>query len=465
MAQSHRVRSLAILFLKLGILGFGGPQAHIALQHEEAVVRRGWLSEEAFTEGLALCEMLPGPASTQMGIYLGYLRAGHWGAIVSGVCFIAPAYLIVLLLSWGYFRFQGLPQVHALFLGVSPVVTAIVIAFCWTLGQKVLKDWKRRILTIVVLLTTAFTSVSVLLQFLVCGLLGCLWFRSPPSPPNQASGNQSALDQSTLDQSASPRQSGQSEELGEFGEFGKTGGPFRRLPLPLHRNPTKPLMGKTIGRTIGKTMPAWFWSASFLPFGGMAFVTPLSDFWGFDRLREFALPLMLFFLKVGSFIFGGGLVIIPLLEFEVVERFQWLTHTEFIHGVAIGQLSPGPVVLTAAFVGYKVAGVAGSLIATIAIFLPSFLFILLATPLLLRIRQNPWIKAFLQGVTPATLGAITAASLPIAQASLMQSEGAETLIAFGILSGSLIALIHFKTPTWQLVSIGAIVGLSLGHFY
>ena len=155
-------------------------------------------------------------------------------------------------------------------------------------------------------------------------------------------------------------------------------------------------------------------------------------------------------------------MIIPLLEFEVVERLQWLTHTEFINGVAIGQLTPGPVVLTAAFVGYKVAGVSGSLIATIAIFLPSFLFILLATPILLRLRQNPWIKAFLQGVTPAVLGATSAAVLPIAQASLIQSHWPQTLIALGILSASLLALIRFKIPTWHLVPAGAIVGLVLG---
>ncbi len=422
MAQPNRLRSLAGLFLKLGTIGFGGPQAHIALQHEEAVVRRKWLTEEAFAEGLALCEMLPGPASTQMGIYLGYVQAGPWGAIVSGVCFIAPAYLIVLFLSWGYFHFQNLPQVSALFLGVSPVVTAIVLAFCWKLGEKVLKGWQRITLTIVVFLTTALTSFSILLQFLICGFLGCFWFRSPPSPPQQ---------------SAPP------PEVPETPETPDGATPTGSAPY---------------GLALGRLMPAWV-----LPFVGTTLsVTSLSSFWGFDRLREFALPLAIFFLKVGSLIFGGGLVIIPLLEFEVVERLQWLTHTEFINGVAIGQLTPGPVVLTAAFVGYKVAGVSGSLIATIAIFLPSFLFILLATPILLRLRQNPWIKAFLQGVTPAVLGATSAAVLPIAQASLIQSHWPQTLIALGILSASLLALIRFKIPTWQLVPAGAIVGLVLG---
>jgi chromate transporter len=427
MSKFHSLKSLAALFLRLGTFGFGGPQAHIALQHEEMVVRRQWLTEEAFTEGLALCEMLPGPASTQMGIYLGYIRAGHWGAIVSGLCFIAPAYLIVLFLSWGYFRFQNLPQVSALFLGVSPVVTAIVLAFCWQLGQKVLKGWQRITLTIVVFLMTTLTSVSILLQFLACGLLGCLWFRSPPpdqsSPSSPPSGGTTGAEDSSM----------------AFSSPSSLSFPRRKLAYS------------------DRTLFAWL-----LPFlGTTASVTSLSSFWGFDRLREFGLPLGLFFLKVGSFIFGGGLVIIPLLESEVVEQFQWLTHTEFINGVAIGQLSPGPVVLTAAFVGYKVAGVLGSLIATIAIFLPSFLFILLATPLLLRLRQNPSIKAFLQGVTPGVLGAIAAASLPIAQASLLYAHWPQTLIALSIFTASLVGLIRFKIPTWQLVPAGAILGLGL----
>ncbi|MEO0377638.1 MAG: chromate transporter, partial [Cyanobacteria bacterium P01_A01_bin.17] len=130
----------------------------------------------------------------------------------------------------------------------------------------------------------------------------------------------------------------------------------------------------------------------------------LSSFWGLERTNDFRWLLVAFFLRVGSFIFGGGLVIIPPLEFEVVERLQWLNQAEFINGVAIGQLSPGPVVLTAAFVGYKVAGVLGAFVASVAIFTPSFAFIMLASPILLRLRQNAWVQAFFKGVMPAVLG-------------------------------------------------------------
>jgi chromate transporter len=444
---SQRLQTLAAVFLKLGTVGFGGPQAHIALQHEEAVVRRHWLTEDQFTEGLALCEMLPGPASTQMGIYLGYLQAGKIGAIVSGFCFIAPAFLIVLALSWGYFQFQGLPQLDALFLGISPVVTAIVLAFCWTLGKKVLKDWQRCAIAIGVFSLTAFTSMSILFQFLLAGLLGTLWFRSPPPPPNASAVNAPVVtDPSLADVSLqTPRDS--------FDRFLDSIGTSR--------------IGKLIsqiGRFVGRKRSQPLWGVFLVPVFAISSTLSLSPFWGIDRCKTFGLPLALFFLKVGSLIYGGGLVIIPLLEFEVVERFQWLTHTEFINGVAIGQLSPGPVVLTAAFVGYKVAGVLGALIATIAIFLPSFIFIMAAAPVLLRLRHNAKIKAFLQGVTPAVLGAIVAAAIPIAQASLFQPNLADGFLAGVVLGASLFALLTWKTPPWQLVLAGAIVGL-LWHYW
>jgi len=138
-------------------------------------------------------------------------------------------------------------------------------------------------------------------------------------------------------------------------------------------------------------------------------VLTLSSFWGWERIGDYFGPLLALFLKTGTLIFGGGLVIIPLLEYEVVERLQWLTRSEFINGIAIGQLSPGPVVLTAAFIGFKVAGLRGALVASISIFTPSFLFIMAGAPILLRIRQNLWVQAFLKAVRPAVLGAIAAA--------------------------------------------------------
>ncbi len=388
---STRLRTLAALFFKLGVIGFGGPQAHLAMMNDEAVIRRNWLTSQQFTEGMAMCEMLPGPASTQMGIYIGYLLGGQIGALVTGFCFIFPAFLIVLLLSWGYFEFQQLPQIEALFLGFSPVVTAIILAFCWKLSKKSLTDNVARAIAVCVFLISLFSQFSILLQFIIAGLAG-LWFYY------------------FQDRSSSSR------NLSIFP-------PFAFLV-------TIPQETLTV-----------------------------SSFWGVERIGEFFIPLSWFFLKVGSFIFGGGLVIIPLLEFNVVNQFHWLTSTEFISGVAIGQLSPGPVVLTAAFVGYKVAGVLGAIAASVAIFTPSFAFIMIAAPLLVQVRRSARVRAFLQGVTPGVVGAIAAATVPLLNTALSRSTVFESVIAVTIALGALVALLRYKTPTWILVPSGAIIGL------
>lgn len=407
--MKDRLKELAQIFLKLGTIGFGGPQAHIAMQNDEVVVRRQWITQEQFTDGMAVCEMLPGPASTQMGIYIGYVRAGQIGALVAGLCFIAPAFLIVVALSWGYFAFQGIPQIQDLFLGISPVVVAIILGFCWKLGKKSIKNVPAALIAIAVFLTTVMTSTNILLQFVVAGCIG-LWLYGPR-------------------------------------------GPYRP-------NLTPPKTGSWIVPMI----PAAPWMMNHLTWLSAASteVLTLSSFWGLERIGEFFAPLSLFFLKTGAFIFGGGLVIIPLLEFEVVDQLHWLTREEFINGVAIGQLSPGPVVLTAAFVGYKVAGVLGALVSAIAIFLPSFGFIMLASPLLLRLRKNQWVKGFLKGITPAVLGAIAAAAIPLAQSAMLQDSTVHSVGAAIVGLLALGALLRFKTPTWQLVLAGAGIGLFLG---
>jgi chromate transporter len=395
---SAKLTELAQLFLKLGLIGFGGPQAHIAMINDEAVVRRGWFTQEEFLAGVTICEMLPGPASTQMGIYTGYLRAGQLGALVAGICFILPAFLIVLTLSWAYFRFQGIPQIQDLFLGITPVVMAIIFGFCWKLAKRAITDVKGVAIAIIVLLATWLLQVNVLFQFLLAGIVGLIIY----APSNLTGALVPLL-------------------------------PIMRM-LPL-----------TLATVSADTLA-------------------LSSFWGWERIQEYFWTLTLFFLQVGSFIFGGGLVIIPLLESEVVNQFHWLTRSEFLDGVAIGEFTPGPVVITAAFVGYKVAGALGALVSAIAIFTPSFIFIMAAAPLLLRIRQNPGIRSFLKGVTPAVLGAIAAAAIPLAQTAIIQDTLGRSILAVIIAILALVALIRFQRPTWQLVPTGAIIGLIAGSF-
>lgn len=413
MVPLRSLGEIAQLFLKLGSIGFGGPQAHIAMMSDEVVERRGWLTAEEFSEGLAICEMLPGPASTQMGIYLGYCRAGHLGAWVAGICFIAPAFVIVVALSWAYFRWQAIPQRAGIFLGIAPVVGAIVLAFCWKLGRKTLTSWPKRAIALATLLATLFTPLTLMLQFPLAGVVG-LWLYRPRRDPKSGS---SLLGIGSL--------------LGWGTGWGLEQG-----------------KGNGLGTLTAAPIAA-----------------PLAaevSLWGGERLFDHGWPLLLFFFKAGLLIFGGGLVVIPLLEQGVVQEFQWLSREEFINGVAIGQITPGPVVLTAAFVGYRVAGLGGALVATLGIFAPSFMFILGAAPLLRRLRQNPYVKAFLQGVTPAVLGAIAAAAIPLAQAAFHQPRAIASGVAVLIGVLAWVALVYYQRPPWQLVPLAAVVGLVLG---
>ncbi|TAD79381.1 MAG: chromate efflux transporter [Oscillatoriales cyanobacterium] len=394
-----RLRELAALFWRLGCTGFGGPQAHMALMNEAVVAQRGWLTAEELTEGIAVCEMLPGPASTQLGIYIGYCRAGWVGALVAGLCFITPAWLMVVALAWAYFRYGTLPAVSALFLGLSPVVVAIVLAFCWTLGRKLLAGGPNALprwtIALITFLALRYSNFGVLGLFVLAGLAGMCWF---------------------------------GPGLGRLRAIAPIG-----LASPL----------------IATLSPEPLAAASL---------------WGWERMGTYGGPLAWFFLRAGTLVFGGGLTIVPLLELEVVQRFGWLTRSEFLHGVAIGQVTPGPVLLTVAFVGYKVAGILGALIAAVAAFLPSFGFVGLAAPLLRRSRQNPWVKAFLQGISPAVLGAIAAVTVPLVQAALLLDRpiGGLTLVMTGLLGGSLVGLLRFRLKAWQLLLVGAIVGLGLG---
>ena len=378
--QINKLWELARLFLKLGAIGFGGPQAHIAMINDEAVEQRGWLSSDEFSDGLAVCEMLPGPASTQMGIYAGYVYGGWLGALVAGLAFITPAFFIVVGLSWVYFQFQQLPQLLALFFGLSPVMIAIILGFCYKLGRKSIQTWVGVAIAAMAFLASAFSNLSTPVLFLLAGLLG----------------------------------------IGLYG------------PKGLRLN-------------------------SFMPLGLWAMVQP--SFFGNERITTYGWPLFIFFLKVGTLIFGGGLVIIPLLEFEVVERLGWLSTTDFINGVAIGQLSPGPVVLTAAFVGYKMAGFLGAFVSAVGIFTPSFLFIMLAAPVLVRLRKNPWVQAFLKGIKPAVVGAIMAAAMPLGQTTFGQATWSLSVLAVVVAIASLIAIIRFRITAWKLILAGAAVGL------
>jgi chromate transporter len=380
------IRDLVKYFLRLGVLGFGGPVALVGQMERELVGDKKWLTKEEMREGIAVCQSLPGPLAIQVGIWISYIRGGFWGAWAGGWAFILPNFVIVAVLGALYVHFGGLSPVRAIFYGVSPAVIALILHSCYRLTKLGMKDWIEWALAAAAFLITVAVQAEVALVFIGCGIIGLLYYGSLFRP------RASAATKSTL-----------------------------LLGLPLAISGTAPT---SIGKLLGE--------------------------------------LLAFFLKAGSLTFGSGLVIVPFLEKGLVQQMRWLNERDFLVAVAIGMISPGPVVITATFVGYLVAarlggslleGFWGSLVSTIGIFMPSFLLILIVAPILVRYRANPNIQGFIKGAYAAAIGTILGACILLGRIAI--GDWLTALVA----AASLFVLFRWKVSNPMLVAATAIIGL------
>lgn len=360
-----RIAEVVRYFLRLGLIGFGGPPAHIAAMHDDLVLRRGWVEERYFLDVVGVTNLIPGPNSTEVAIHLGYLRAGVAGGLAAGLSFMTPAFLMVLGLSWAYVAAGGFAVRADLLAGVQAVALAAILVAGWRLRSAVLGGWRKPVLGLLGLgLTLAFPLLSPVV-ILAAGLANLL---------ASGVGARTAV------------------------VFG--------LPLLASAGPG---------------------------LGALAWV----------------------FLRTGLLLFGGGLVLVPLLAPEVVGR-GWLTQSQFLDGVAIGQATPGPIVMTAVFVGFVVRGWLGAVVATAAVFLPSFVAVLAGSgPFLRRFRERPAVAAFVEGVTAAALGAVLAAAVALAQTGL---AGVVRIVIFAAALGAILA----RAPVALVVLAGALLGLGAG---
>jgi chromate transporter len=380
------IRDLVKYFLRLGVLGFGGPVALVGQMERELVGDKKWLTKDEMREGIAVCQSLPGPLAIQVGIWISYIRGGFWGAWAGGWAFILPNFIIVACLAALYVHFGGLSPVRAIFYGVSPAVIALILHSCYRLTKLGMKDWIEWALAAAAFVITVAVQAEVALVFLGCGIVGLLYygsfFRRRASAPTT-----------------------------RFFVFG--------VPLAVAG-----AASSSIGTLLGE--------------------------------------LLAFFLKAGSLTFGSGLVIVPFLEKGLVQQMRWLNERDFLVAVAIGMISPGPVVITATFVGYLVAarlggsvleGLLGSLVSTVGIFLPSFLLILIVAPILLRYRANPNIQGFIKGAYAAAIGTIVGACVLLGKIAI--GDWLTALIA----AASLIVLFRWKVSNPLLIAATAVIGL------
>jgi chromate transporter len=366
---------VARLFLKLGVIGFGGPAAHIALMREEVVRRRRWLSDERFLDLVGMASLIPGPTSTELSIYLGYVRAGWPGLLVGGSCFIGPAVVIVLALAWLYVRYGATPAVTSALYGITPVIIAIVAHAMWGLGRTAVKGPVSALVGLGVL-ALALAGVNVL------GLL--------------AAGGVVVM----LLRARAPRAVG----LATLTALGGA--------------------GAALASTAAGGAPVTL---------GTLFLT---------------------FLKIGAVLYGSGYVLLAFLREDLVEGLGWLTDRQLLDAIAVGQFTPGPVFTTATFIGYVLAGWVGALLATVAIFLPSFVFVAASRPLLPRLRRSPRAGAFLDGVNVAALALMAAVTWQLARAAIVDGF----TVALLILSAA--ALLAARVNSAWLIMGGAAAGLA-----
>ena len=363
---------LVAYFLRLGLLGFGGPVALVGQMEKELVGDRGWLTKEQMREAIAICQSMPGPLAIQVGIYVSYLRGGFWGAWAGGWAFIFPNFVIVVALGALYVYLGDLKPVTAIFYGVSPAVIALILHSCYRLARLGMDDALQWLIATACLVVTVILQTEVAVLFIGAGIVGIAYYGNIFRRP------------STLLQIVA-------------------------APMVL---PAMPVASTSI---LGK--------------------------------------LLLFFLKAGSLTFGSGLVIVPFLQQGLVEQYGWLDERQFLVAVAVGMISPGPVVITATFVGYLVAGFWGSLVATVGIFLPSFIFVLVAAPVLARHGRNPNVQGFVKGAYGAAIGTILGACFLLGRIAI--GDWLTALIGLA----SLAVLFRWRVSNPMLIAATAVIGL------
>jgi chromate transporter len=388
-----RLRDLATLFLKLGAISFGGPAAAIALMQDEVVRRRQWLTRQQFLDMLGLTNLIPGPNSTEMAITVGFAHAGWAGLVVAGASFIVPAALITSAVAWAYVRFGTLLLAQSLLAGVKPAVIAVIVIAVWRLGKVAVHDVWLALLGALAL-AAFLAKLSPLLILFGGGLLGMI-AKQASKPRDETSSNATKTHAGML---------------------------VLRKPFLLPNL----LAGASAAVAA---MPA----IKRVPLARIGW----------------------FFLKVGAVLYGGGYVLFAFIEQGLVRDHHWLTQQQLLDAIAIGQFTPGPLLSTATFIGYLLGGAWGAAVATIAIFLPSFIYVAALGPILPKLRRSAWMAAFLDSVNVCAVSLMAGVSIKLAGDALRGwPMGVIAVAAFAVLWKWKI------NPAWVVLG-GALAGVGL----
>jgi chromate transporter len=381
---------------RIGVTGFGGPPAHIALLRKLVVDREGWMDHHAFEDANAACSLLPGPSSTQLAIFCAYRVAGWPGAIVGGLGFIVPAVVLILALSVVFLSGSPPDWIRGAGAGAGAAVAAVAVRA----GGDLLRPSLDR----------ARHEGESLVRWAAYGIAG--------------------------------------------GVAAATIGPWLVLVLLACGGLELLIRRASADGALALLAPL----GALRPSGRFGVLRPLTPFAAIAATGGVG-DLVWTALKVGALSFGGGFVIVPLMQGDAVHAYHWMTNTEFLNAVALGQVTPGPVVATVAAVGYAAYGIPGGLLAALVAFLPSFSFILLGGGRFERLRGNPNARAFLAGAGPAAIGAILGSAIPLAGALACTWQ-------YLVLAAAAIALLAARRGVVPVLlgagAIGAVVALAGG---
>ena len=421
-------------WLKLGFISFGGPAGQIALMHTELVEKRRWISEQRFLHALNYCMLLPGPEATQLAVYIGWLMHKTRGGIMAGVLFVLPSLILLIALSWIYLAYGSLPMVAGILYGIKPAIVAVVLAAAWRIGTRSLKNS-----TLIGIAVAAFLAIAVLglpfpLIVLAAAAIGWAGGRWLPSkfqvggkhPDSRASYGIALIDDDT--------------------------------PTPEHALFSWARLAKVA--IVGCVLGGGAWLLIAQQFGAQGTLAQMG--W--------------FFTKAAMMTFGGAYAVLPYVYQGGVEHYQWLTAAQMIDGLALGETTPGPLIMIVAFVGFVgawthtlfgsllLSGIAGALVATFFTFLPSFIFILAGGPLVESTRDNVRMTAPLTAISAAVVGVIV--SLAVFFGRHVFLAGAQPdWFAIAISAAACVALFRFKVGTIKLIAACAAAGLVLSYWH
>jgi chromate transporter len=424
-SQLPTLGGIFLSFLKIGLVGFGGGLAVMAQIRTLVVYKRRWFTDHEFAEAFALAQSLPGTNAGNAATYVGYRLRGWRGAAVAMAGLILPSMLMMILLAILYRHLRAFPDTERLFHGLNAAVVAVIVVAAWRIGRSTLtKPWQWYV-TVLSIIAVIFFGATILEIVLSAGLIGIYI---------DSFGEKRWHRWRRIRRLAARRRA----RLAEIERKNFVGGYLtraladervRRMNEAEEDDHDEPSSSDVRLRS----------SVVFL--AAMPVMAKLA----------LLLALSFVFLRVGAVTFGGGFVMVPLIEAEVVRTNHWLSRQEFADATALGQITPGPVLITATFIGYRVAGTLGALVATVSVFLPAFLMTIAAGSSLRRFRANRQVQSFLRGVTPAVVGLLVAAAWSIGRA------GIHTWVGLSLCVIAAWVLLRLRiNPFWVILGAGAV---------